>query len=302
MIRKKRFLLSCAVCFALAAADPQTENTPEKNPPSISGLFDGDDGVERFLDYQNRLGHFTTIDTTRDAYESCSLAENILDVTVVRKAYDLPPCDRQIFFESHMAWLRYYDTHPSRPTSGEEGSGRALFGLDTDRARVNTRLRAVRLPYTDYLLYDEIGNSCFVPLADRNVKMTFGEVRCVEPAPWLHCSESIDRHGKVVIEYPLFILPETCRRFFSASLNGFCAVFEKECSHEYYLCVWDRNGWPFALYVADDGEESSQENRKKRRIDTLCIENDAVKIELESDGKKSTRIFPLRRNDEKIPL
>ena len=201
-------------------------------------------GIEKLQKFQEKVADkkevYTTGDTVSDACEQVELVTVLLNEAVMKKVRKLPADQGMIILKSHQLWWKYFDSTPSLPNVN--GSARGIFSLMTDYLRIKSRWEAVRLPYEQYLVYAKIANLCQVRLDCGTYKMRFGEVCLKKEACWAHDTDEVKTFGKYYHDFPIRILPATCRK----NDTGYIAVLQSAKS--LYLCIWDQNGTPFAVH------------------------------------------------------
>ena len=179
-----------------------------------------------------------------------------------------------IVLKSPQLWWKYFDSTPSLPNIN--GSARGIFSLMTDYLRIKSRWEAVRLPYEQYLVYAKIANLCQVRMNCGTYKMRFGEVCLKKEAGWAHDADAVKTFGKYYHDFPVSILPETCRKH----ETGYVAVLKS--AKDLYLCIWDQTGTPFAVHPLKD----------VKKIVKLTIETDKTEI-LGTDKQEKQYKFTL---------
>ena len=221
-------------------------------------------GIEKLSKLQKERGDkkevYTTGDTVSDACEQVELMTVLLNEAVMKKVRELPADQGMIVLKSHQLWWKYFDSTPSLPNVN--GSARGIFSLMTDYLRIKSRWEAVKLPYEQYLVYAKIANFCQVRLDCGTFRMRFGEVCLKKEACWAHDADAVKTFGKYYHDFPIRILPETCRK----NEIGYIAVLQSKKT--LCLCIWNQNGTPFAVHPLKD----------IRKIVTVTIETDGVKI------------------------
>lgn len=216
-----------------------------------------------------------TYEIAMDTYEEVELARVLLNETVLAQAQKLPRKDADILFHSHLAWLKYFNDNPSRPSGYEQGSERAVYGALIDLRRIKARLEAARLPWEQYKVYAKIANFCRVPIGGKVYKMKFGEVKRVLDAPWAYYPEQARQYGEKIYEYPIVLLAGTCRLVQTGTDAYYCAVvIRAECESDdvFYLCIWRSDGLPHAIHtLKPDKEQRTSEIG-------IAVEGDIVSV------------------------
>ena len=92
--------------------------------------------------------------------------------------------------------------------------------------------------------------------------MRFGEVCLKKEACWAYDADAVKTFGKYYHDFPISILPETCRK----NGNGYIAVLQS--AKMLYLCIWDQTGAPLAVHPLKD----------VKKIVAVTVEVDEVKI------------------------
>ena len=236
-----------------------------QNPITFSDFIAEDgSGIEKLLKLQNAIADkkevYTTHDTVSDACEQVELVTVLLNEAVMKKVRKLPFDQGMIVLKSHQLWWKYFDSTPSLPNVN--GSARGIFILMGNFLRIKNRWEAVKLPYEQYLVYAKIANFCQVRLNCGDYKMRFGEVCLKKEAGWAHDAEAVKTFGKYYHDFPISILPETCRN----NGNGYIAVLQS--AKTLYLCTWDQTGSPLAVHPLKD----------VKKIVAVTVEVDEVKI------------------------
>ena len=224
---------------------------------------------------------YTTHDTVSDACEQVELMTVLLNEAVMQKVRKLPAGQGMILLKSHLLWWKYFDSTPSLPDVN--GSAHGIFSLMTDFLRIKSRWAAVKLPYEQYLIYAKIANFCQVRLDCGTYKMRFGEVCLKKEACWAHDTGAVKTFGKYYHDFPVSILPGTCRK----SESGYIAVLQSATS--LCLCIWNQSGAPLAVQPLKD----------VRKISTVTIEADGVKIiGTDKQGKQYKFTFDLNESNQ----
>ena len=121
------------------------------------------------------------------------------------------------------------------------------------------------MPYEQYLVYAKIANLCRVRLDCGTYKMRFGEVCLKKESCWAHDEEAVKIHGKYYHDFPIGILPETCR----TTAENHLAVLA--CSGQFYLCIWDRSGTPRAVHLLADAQKIiSVSVTNQNHVEVVC--------------------------------
>ena len=179
-------------------------------------------GIEKLQKLQNARADkkevYTTFDTANDALEQVALVTTLLNETVIKKVRKLPADQGMIVLKSHQLWWKYFDSTPSLPNVN--GSARGIFSLMTDFQRIQSRWKAVKLPYEQYLVYAKIANFCQVRLNCGTYKMRFGEVCLKREAGWAYDADAVKTFGKYYHDFPTALVPESCQR----NENNYIAV------------------------------------------------------------------------------
>ena len=241
-------------------------------------------GIEKLLKLQNartdKKEVYTTHDTVSDACEQLELITTLLDQAVMKKIRKLPFDQGMIVLKSHQKWWKYFDSTPSLPNVN--GSARGILILMGDFLRIKNRWEAVKLPYEQYLVYAKIANFCQVRLDCGTYKMRFGEVCLKREACWAYDADAVKTFGKYYHDFPISILPETCRN----NDNGYIAVLQS--AKTLYLCTWDQTGSPLAVHPLKD----------VKKIGTVTIESDGIKIiGTDKQGKQYKFTFTLNESN-----
>ena len=241
-------------------------------------------GIEKLLKLQNARADkkevYTTFDTANDALEQVALVTTLLNEAVMKKVRKLPADQGMIVLKSHQLWWKYFDSTPSLPNVS--GSARGLFILMGNFLRIKNRWEAVKLPYEQYLVYAKIANFCQVRLNCGDYKMRFGEVCLKKEAGWAYDADAVKTFGKYYHDFPISILPETCRN----NDNGYIAVLQS--AKTLYLCTWDQTGSPLAVHPLKD----------VKKIGTVTIESDGIKIiGTDKQGKQYKFTFTLNESN-----
>ena len=242
-------------------------------------------GLDKLKKYQKMLADkkevYTTHDTVSDACEQVELVTTLLDQAVIKKARKLPFEQGMIILKSHQLWWKYFDSTPSLPNIN--GSARGIFSLMTDYLRIKSRWEAVKLPYEQYLVYAKIANLCQVRMNCGTCKMRFGEVCLKKEAGWAHDADAVKTFGKYYHDFPISILPETCRN----NGNGYIAVLQS--AKTLYLCIWDQTGSPLAVHPLKD----------VKKIVAVTVEVDEVKIAgIDKQEKQYNFTFNLNKSNQ----
>lgn len=216
-----------------------------QNAPEFSEyLAEDGSGMEKLEKYQNILADkkevYTTHDTVNDACEQVELVTVLLNEAVMKKVRKLPVNQGMIVLKSHLQWWKYFDSTPSLPDIN--GSARGIYSLNTDLLRIKSRWEAVKLPYEKYLIYAKIANLCQVRLDCGTYKMRFGEVCLKKEACWAYDADDVKTFGKYYHDFPVSILPKTCRK----NESGYIAVLQS--AKGLYLCTWNLDGMPIAVH------------------------------------------------------
>ena len=239
-------------------------------------------GIEKLLKLQKERGDkkevYTTHDTVSDACEQVELMTVLLNEAVMQKVRKLPAGQGMILLKSHLLWWKYFDSTPSLPDIN--GSAHGIFSLMTDFLRIKSRWAAVKLPYEQYLIYAKIANFCHVRLDCGTYKMRFGEVCLKKEACWAHDADAVKTFGKYYHDFPIRILPETCRK----NESGYIAVLQSKKT--LYLCIWDQNGTPFAVHSLND----------VKKIVTVTIDADKAEI-IGTDKQEKQYKFTFNLNE-----
>ena len=242
-------------------------------------------GIEKLLKLQKercaKKEVYTTHDTVSDACEQVELVTILLNEAVMKRVRKLPANQGMIILKSHQLWWKYFDSTPSLPNIN--GSARGIFSLMTDYLRIKSRWEAVRLPYEQYLIYAKIANLCQVRMNCGTCKMRFGEVCLKKEACWAHDADAVKTFGKYYHDFPVSILPETCRKH----ETGYVAVLKS--AKDLYLCIWDQTGTPFAVHPLKD----------VKKIVTVTIEIDKAEIlGTDKQEKQYKFTFNLKENNQ----
>ena len=248
-------------------------------------IADDGSGIEKLLKLQNARADkkevYTTHDTVSDACEQVELVTVLLNEAVMKKVRKLPADQGMIVLKSHQKWWKYFDSTPSLPNVN--GSARGIFILMGNFLRIKNRWEAVKLPYEQYLVYAKIANFCQVRLNCGDYKMRFGEVCLKKEAGWAHDAEAVKTFGKYYHDFPISILPETCRN----NGNGYIAVLQS--AKTLYLCIWDQTGAPLAVHPLKD----------VKKIVTVTVEVDEVKIAgIDKQEKQYNFTFNLNKSTQ----
>ena len=207
---------------------------------------------------------YTTHDTISDACEQVELVTVLLNEAVMKKVRKLPADQGMIVLKSHQKWWKYFDSTPSLPNVN--GSARGIFILMGNFLRIKNRWEAVKLPYEQYLVYAKIANFCQVRLDCGTYKMRFGEVCLKKEASWAHDAKTVKTFGKYYYDFPISILPETCRN----NGNGYIAVLQS--AKTLYLCIWDQTGSPLAVHPLRDVKKIVSTVLNSEKVEVTCID------------------------------
>ena len=242
-------------------------------------------GIEKLLKLQNercdKKEVYTTFDTANDAIEQVALVTTLLNEAVMKKVRKLPTEQGMIVLKSHQLWWKYFDSTPSLPNVN--GSARGIFILMGNFLRIKNRWEAVKLPYEQYIVYAKIANFCQVSLDCGTYKMRFGEVCLKKEASWAHDAKTVKTFGKYYYDFPISILPETCRN----NGNGYIAVLQS--AKTLYLCIWDQTGSPLAVHPLKD----------VKKIVAVTVEVDEVKIAgIDKQEKQYNFTFNLNKSNQ----
>ena len=244
-------------------------------------IADDGSGIEKLLKLQNARADkkevYTTHDTVSDACEQVELVTVLLNEAVIKKIRKLPADQGMIVLKSHQLWWKYFATTPSLPNIN--GSARGIYSLMTDFLRIKSRWEAVKLPYEQSLVYAKIANFCQVRLDCGTFRMRFGEVCLNKEASWAYEADAVKTFGKYYHDFPISILPETCRK----NGNGYIAVLQS--AKTLYLCIWDQTGSPLAVHPLND----------VKKIVAVTVEADEVKI---TDADKQKKHFNLNESNQ----
>jgi len=225
-------------------------------------------GIEKLLKLQNartdKKEVYTTHDTVSDACEQLELITTLLDQAVMKKIRKLPFDQGMIVLKSHQKWWKYFDSTPSLPNVN--GSARGILILMGDFLRIKNRWEAVKLPYEQYLVYAKIANFCQVRLDCGTYKMRFGEVCLKREACWAYDADAVKTFGKYYHDFPISILPETCRK----NGNGYIAVLQS--AKMLYLCIWDQTGSPLAVHPLKDVKKIVSTVPDSEKVEVTCID------------------------------
>ena len=225
-------------------------------------------GIEKLLKLQNARADkkevYTTHDTVSDACEQVELVTVLLDEAVMKKARKLPFDQGMIVLKSHQLWWKYFDSTPSLPDVN--GSARGIFILMGNFLRIKSRWEAVKLPYEQYLIYAKIANFCQVRLDCGTFRMRFGEVCLKKEASWAYDADAVKTFGKYYHDFPISILPETCRN----NGNGYIAVLQS--AKTLYLCIWDQTGSPLAVHPLKDVKKIVSTVPDLEKVEVTCID------------------------------
>ena len=239
-------------------------------PPEFSEyLAEDGSGMKKLEKYQKVLADkkevYTTHDTVSDACEQVELATVLLNEAVMRKVRKLPADQGMIVLKSHQQWWKYFDSTPSLPDVN--GSARGIYSLMTDFLRIKARWQAVKLPYKQYLVYAKIANLCKVPLDCGTYKMRFGEVCLKKEACWAYDAKDVKIFGKYYHDFPIGILPESCNR----TPENYIAIVSS--LKKFYLCIWDFNGMPIAVYSLADAKKIQSVSVTAQKTVEVVYEN-----------------------------
>ena len=225
-------------------------------------------GIEKLLKLQNARADkkevYTTHDTVSDACEQVELVTVLLNEEVMKKVRKLPADQGMIVLKSHQLWWKYFDSTPSLPDVN--GSARGIFILMGNFLRIKSRWEAVKLPYEQYLIYAKIANFCQVRLNCGNYKMRFGEVCLKKEACWAYDADAVKTFGKYYHDFPISILPETCRK----NENGYIAVLQS--AKMLYLCVWDQTGMQYAVHPLNNVKKIVSTVPDSEKVEVTCID------------------------------
>ena len=274
------------ITIILFAVTVLVVNLAAQEPITFSDFIAEDgSGIEKLLKLQkercDKKEVYTTHDTVSDACEQVELVSVLLNEEVMKKVRKLPFEQGMIILKSHQLWWKYFDSTPSLPNVN--GSARGIFSLMTDYLRIKSRLEAVRLPYEQYLVYAKIANACQVRIDCGTYEMRFGEVCLKKEASWAYDADTVKTFGKYYHDFPIRILPETCRK----NDTGYIAVLQSAKS--LYLCIWDQNGTPFAVHPLNGVQ----------KIVKLTIEADKAEIiGTDKQGKQYKFTFNLKESNQ----
>ena len=225
-------------------------------------------GIEKLLKLQNARADkkevYTTFDTVEDAIEQVALVTTLLNEAVMKKVRKLPADQGMIVLKSHQLWWKYFDSTPSLPNVN--GSARGIFILMGDFLRIKSRWEAVKLPYEQYLVYAKIANFCQVRLNCGDYKMRFGEVCLKKEAGWAYDADAVKTFGKYYHDFPISILPETCRK----NENGYIAVLQS--AKMLYLCIWEQTGAPLAVHPLNNVKKIVSTVPDSEKVEINCID------------------------------
>ncbi len=225
-------------------------------------------GIEKLLKLQkercDKKEVYTTHDIVSDACEQVELVTVLLDEAVMKKVRKLPADQGMIVLKSHPLWWKYFDSTPSLPNVN--GSARGIFILMGNFLRIKSRWEAVKLPYEQYLVYAKIANFCQVRLNCGTYKMRFGEVCLKREADWAYDADAVKTFGKYYHDFPISILPETCRN----NENGYIAVLQS--AKTLYLCIWDQTGSPLAVHPLKDVKKIVSTVPDSEKVEVTCID------------------------------
>ena len=277
------------ITIILLAVTAWVVNLAAQEPITFSD-FIADDGsgiklLEQIQEKRvDRKKVYTTHDTVSDACEQVELVTVLLNEAVMKKVKKLPADQGMIVLKSHQLWWKYFDSTPSLPDVN--GSARGIYSLMTDFLRIKSRWEAVKLPYEQYLVYAKIANFCQVRLDCGTYKMRFGEVCLKKEACWAYDADAVKTFGKYYHDFPISILPETCRN----NGNGYIAVLQS--AKTLYLCIWDQTGSPLAVHPLKDVKKIVSTVPDSEKVEVTCIDK---------QEKKCKFIFNLNeRNQTKI--
>ena len=240
-----------------------------QDPVTFSDFIAEDgSGVEKMLKLQNARADkkevYTTHDTVSDACEQVELVTVLLNEAVMKKVRKLPADQGMIVLKSHQLWWKYFDSTPSLPDVN--GSARGIFILMGNFLRIKSRWEAVKLPYEQYLIYAKIANFCQVRLDCGTFRMRFGEVCLKKEASWAYDADAVKTFGKYYHDFPISILPETCRN----NGNGYIAVLQS--AKTLYLCIWDQTGSPLAVHPLKDVKKIVSTVPDSEKVEVTCID------------------------------
>ena len=231
-------------------------------------IAEGGSGIEKLLKLQNARADkkevYTTHDTVSDACEQVELVTVLLNEAVMKKVRKLPADQGMIVLKSHQLWWKYFAATPSLPNIN--GSARGIYSLMTDFLRIKSRWEAVKLPYEQYLVYAKIANFCQVRLDCGTFRMRFGEVCLKKEASWAYDADAVKTFGKYYHDFPISILPETCRK----NGNGYIAVLQS--AKTFYLCIWDQTGSPLAVHPLKDVKKIVSTVPDSEKVEVTCID------------------------------
>ena len=228
---------------------------------------------------------YTTHDTVNDAWEQVDLATVLLNEAVMKKVRELPLEQGMIVLKSHQLWWKYFAATPSLPNIN--GSARGIYSLMTDFLRIKARWQAVKLPYKQYLVYAKIANLCKVPLDCGTYKMRFGEVCLKKEACWAYDAKDVKIFGKYYHDFPIGILPESCNR----TPENYIAIVSS--LKKFYLCIWDFNGMPIAVYSLADAN-------KIQSVSVTAQETVEVVYENSNKAQQKSTFIMNNTNENKI--
>ena len=225
-------------------------------------------GIEKLQKLQNARADkkevYTTLDTAEDAIEQVALVTTLLNEAVMKKVRELPTDQGMIVLKSHQLWWKYFDSTPSLPNVN--GSARGIFILMGDFLRIKSRWEAVKLPYEQYLVYAKIANFCQVRLDCGTFRMRLGEVCLKREAGWAYDADAVKTFGKYYHDFPISILPETCRN----NGNGYIAVLQS--AKMLCLCIWDQTGAPLAVHPLKDVKKIVSTVPDSEKVEVTCID------------------------------
>lgn len=274
------------ITIILLAVTALIVNLAAQEPITFSDFIaDDGSGIKLLEQIQEKRADkkkvYTTHDTVSDACEQVELVTVLLNEAVMKKARKLPADQGMIVLKSHQLWWKYFDSTPSLPDVN--GSARGIYSLMTDFLRIKSRWEAVKLPYEQYLVYAKIANFCQVRLDCGTYKMRFGEVCLKKEASWAHDADAVKTFGKYYHDFPISILPETCRK----NGNGYIAVLQN--AKTLYLCIWDQTGAPLAVHPLRD----------TKKIVAVTVEVGKVKITgTDKQEKQSNFTFDLNKSNQ----
>ena len=225
-------------------------------------------GIEKLLKLQkercDKKEVYTTFDTAEDALEQVALVTVLLNEAVMKKVRKLPADQGMIVLKSHQLWWKYFDSTPSLPDVN--GSARGIFILMGNFLRIKNRWEAVKLPYEQYLVYAKIANFCQVRLDCGTFRMRFGEVCLKREVGWAYDADAVKTFGKYYHDFPISILPETCRK----NENGYIAVLQS--AKMLYLCIWEQTGAPLAVHPLNNVKKIVSTVPDSEKVEINCID------------------------------